>query len=81
MAKARRYTPEQIITKTREVEVLQSQGMSIEEGAWQLGIASQTYYRLRKEYGGMDTTQAQAERPGKRKPAAQEAGGRLIPGR
>jgi hypothetical protein len=33
MAKARRHTPEQIITKLREVEVLQSQGMSIEEAA------------------------------------------------
>ncbi len=58
MAKARRYSPEQIITKLREVEVLQSQGKSIEEAARQLGIASQTYYRWRKEYGGMDTTQA-----------------------
>lgn len=58
MPKARRYTPEQIITKLREVEVLQSQGKSIEEAARQLGIASQTYYRWRKEYEGMNTTQA-----------------------
>jgi transposase-like protein len=56
--KGRRYTPEQIITKLREVEVLQSQGMSIEEAARKLDIAAQTYYRWRREYGGMNTTQA-----------------------
>jgi putative transposase len=56
--KGRRYSPEQIITKLREAEVLQSQGMSIEEAARKLEIASQTYYRWRKEYGDMDTTQA-----------------------
>ncbi len=44
--KGRRYTPEQIITKLREAEVLQSQGMSIEEAARKLEIASQTYYPL-----------------------------------
>ena len=56
--KGRRYTPEQIITKLREVEVLQSQGMSIEEATRKLDISSQTYYRWRKEYGDLDTTQA-----------------------
>jgi putative transposase len=56
--KGRRYTPEQIITLLREVEVLQSQGMGIEEAARKLDIASQTYYRWRKEYGDMNTTQA-----------------------
>ena len=58
MPKGRRYTPEQIITKIREAEVPQSQGMSVEEAARTLEIASQTYYRWRKEYGGLDTTQA-----------------------
>jgi transposase-like protein len=52
MPKGRRYTPEQIITKLREAEVLQSQGMSVEEAAQTLEIAPQTYYRWRKEYGG-----------------------------
>jgi transposase-like protein len=45
MPKGRRYTPEQIITKLREAEVLQSQGMSVEEAARTLEIAPQTYYR------------------------------------
>ena len=54
----RRYTPEQIITLLREAEVLQSQGMNIEEAARKLDIAAQTYYRWRKEYGDMNTNQA-----------------------
>ena len=58
MPKGRRYTPEQIITKLREAEVLQSQGMSVEEAARRLEIAPQTYYRWRKEYGDMNTTLA-----------------------
>ena len=53
MPKGRRYTPEQIITKLREAEVLQSQGMSVEEAARTLEIAPQTYYRWRQKYGGM----------------------------
>ena len=57
MPKGRRYTPDQIITKLREAEVLQSQGMSVEEAARRLEIASQTYYRWRKEYGDMNKTQ------------------------
>jgi len=56
--KGRRYTPEQIITLLREAEVLQSQGMNIEEAARKLDIAAQTYYRWRKEYGDMNTNQA-----------------------
>ena len=56
MPKGRRYTPEQIITKLREAEVLQSQGMIVEEAARTLEIAPQTYYRWRKEYGEMSTT-------------------------
>ena len=58
MPKGRRYTPEQIITKLRKAEVLQSQGMSVEEAARTLEIAPQTYYRWRKEYGGLNTMQA-----------------------
>ncbi|UCE00120.1 MAG: transposase, partial [Chloroflexota bacterium] len=58
MPKGRRYTPEQIITKLREADVLQSQGMSVDEAARKLEIAFQTYYRLRKEFGGLNLTQA-----------------------
>ena len=54
----KRFSAEQIISKLREVEVLQAQGTSIQEAARQLDISEQTYYRWRKSYGGMRTDQA-----------------------
>ena len=58
MAKRIRYTPEQIITKLREAEVYLSQGKTIGQACKTLEISDQTYYRWRREYGGMDVTQA-----------------------
>jgi transposase-like protein len=58
MARRRSYTPEQIITKLREAEILLSQGRTVKEASKQLEISEQTYYRWRREYGGMDITQA-----------------------
>jgi len=52
------FSSEQIITKLREAEVLLSQGKRVNEAARQLVISKQTYYRWRKEDGGLDTTQA-----------------------
>ncbi len=52
------YTAEKIIGMLREAEVLQSQGMTIGEASRKLGISEQTYYRWRKEYGGMRVDQA-----------------------
>ena len=54
----RGYSPEQIIGKLREAEVLLSQGMTAREAARKLGISEHTYYRWRREYGGMRTDQA-----------------------
>ena len=54
----KRYTPEQIIHLLREAEVLISQGMTAVDAARQIGVAEQTYYRWRKEYGGMQVSQA-----------------------
>ena len=58
MARKRKYSAEQIITKLREAEVLLSQGKTISEASKLLEISEQTYYRWRREYGGMDTRQA-----------------------
>ena len=58
MPRKRRYSTEQIITKLREADVLMSQGKTGEEIARTLEISKQTYYRWRKEYGGLDMTQA-----------------------
>jgi len=52
------YTAEQIIGMLRETEVLQGKGMTIGEVSRKLGISEQTYYRWRKEYGGMRVDQA-----------------------
>jgi len=58
MPRKRRYSTEQIITKLREADVLLSQNRSAEEIARVLEISKQTYYRWRKEYGGLNMTQA-----------------------
>jgi transposase-like protein len=54
----KRFTAEQIISKLREAEVLQSSGLSIVEICRQLEIKEQTYYKWRKDYGGMRVDQA-----------------------
>ncbi len=53
----KRYTPEQIISKLREAEVLLSQGQTVAQACKSLGVSEQTSYRWRREYGGMGTTQ------------------------
>ena len=52
------FKPEQIINKLREAEVLLSQGHTVGEASRKLGITEQTYYRWRREYGGMRIEQA-----------------------
>ena len=52
------YTAEQIISKLREVEILLSQGNTVGVASKKIGVTEQTYYRWRKEYGGMRIEQA-----------------------
>ena len=54
----KRFSSEEIIHKLREAEVLSSQGRTIVEISRQLGITEQTYFRWRKEYGGLKVDQA-----------------------
>ncbi len=54
----RHYTAEQVIGMLRQAEVLQGQGMTIGDVSRKLSISEQTYYRWRKEYGGMRVDQA-----------------------
>jgi putative transposase len=58
MAKRKVFSAEQIIMKLREAEVLLGQGNNVKEACRVLEISEQTYYRWRKEYGGLNTTQA-----------------------
>ena len=57
MAK-KKYTSEQIINKLRQAEIMISQGTCIEQVCKKLEISNQTYYRWKKEYGGMKIEQA-----------------------
>ena len=52
------YTPEQIINKLREAEILLSQGNTISVITRKIGVSDYTYYRWRKEYGGLRIEQA-----------------------
>ena len=54
----KRHTPEQIITALREAEVGLARGKSVKLMSRELGISEQTYYRWRREYGGMKVSQA-----------------------
>ncbi|PVA08780.1 hypothetical protein DC366_17290 [Pelagivirga sediminicola] len=52
-----RDKPEDVVLKLRQVEVLQGQGMGIAGAVRQIGVSQQTYYRWRKQYGGMTRDQ------------------------
>ncbi len=53
----KREKPEEIVSKLRQVEVLQGQGMTIAEAVRKIGVTQQTFYRWRKLYGGMGRSQ------------------------
>ena len=53
----KRYTPEEIVSKLRQVDVLVSQGQNIADAIRQIGVSEVTYYRWRQEYGGLKTEQ------------------------
>ena len=54
----RRYTPEQIVRLLREAEVLLSKGSTVGVACREIGISEHTYYRWRREYGGLNVNQA-----------------------
>ncbi len=54
----KRFTPEQILGKLREAEVALAQGQTAAQVCRNLGIAEQTFYRWRREYGGLKVEQA-----------------------
>jgi len=54
----KRHSAEEIVTKLREADVLMAKGQTINEACRQLQISDQTYYKWRKEYGGLQVDQA-----------------------
>ena len=53
----KRHRPEEIVTKLRQVEVLVGQGLARIDAIREIGVVEQTFYRWRKQYGGMGTAQ------------------------
>jgi len=54
----KRFSPEQIVTLLRQIEVVMGQGKSAQLACREAGISEQNFYRWRKEYGGLDLDQA-----------------------
>ena len=67
----KRHHPEEIVAKLRQVDVLTSQGQSVAEAVRSIGITEVTYYRCRREYGGLKSDQV------KRLKALETENGRL----
>ena len=53
----KREKPEDIVSKLRQVEALHGQGITIADAMRQIGVTHQTFYRWRKQYGGMGRSQ------------------------
>ena len=51
------HTPEEIVAKLRQVDVLVSQGQSVADAVRSIGVTEVTYYRWRQEYGGLKADQ------------------------
>jgi putative transposase len=54
----RTFTAEQIVAKLRQIEVMMGQGKTVSQASKEAGITDQTFYRWRKEYGGLQIEQA-----------------------
>ena len=81
MSKRKRYAAEEIIAKLREAEVRLDQGDTVGQAVRKLGVSEQTYYRWRREYGGMRVGPGEAaEGAGARERAAEAAGRRAGAG-
>ena len=57
MGRKRTHTPEEIVAKLRQVEVLAAQGKAVSEAVRAIGVTEQTYYRWRAEFGGLELDQ------------------------
>jgi transposase-like protein len=58
----KRYKPEEIVAKLRQVDVLVSQGQSVSDAVRSIGVTDVTYYRWRAEFGGLKTDQVKRMR-------------------
>ena len=56
------HSPEQVLNKLRQVEVAVASGKSVGQAVREIGVTDHTYYRWRREYGGLNLDQANASR-------------------
>jgi transposase len=54
----KRHKPEEVVAKQRQVDVLTAQGSTVADAVRQIGVTEFTYYRWRKEFGGLQTEMA-----------------------
>jgi putative transposase len=57
MGRKKTHTPEEIVAKLRQVEVLAAQGKAVDEAVRSIGVTEQTFYRWRAEFGGLKLDQ------------------------
>ena len=74
----KRAKPEEIIAKLREVEVRLARGETAASAARAVGVTEQTYYRWRKEYGGLQVDQAKRMKDMEKWPAPQQWSTRFV---
>ncbi len=72
--KSKKHTAEQIISKLRQAKVELAKGLTIPQAARKIGITEQTYYRWRKEFGGIRIDQAKRLKELEKENACQSAG-------
>lgn len=58
----KRFKAEEIVMKLREIELSSGKGMDVVQASRQAGVSEQSYYRWRKEYGGMKVNQAKKQK-------------------
>ena len=62
MARGKKHTPEQVVNLLRQIEVAVANGKTTPVACRENGITEQTYYRWRKEYGGLQVDQARRQK-------------------
>ena len=74
------YSTEQIIVKLRRIKIQRSQGKTIKEAAREAEMTEQARYRWRKQYGGMNTSEAKRLKNWKRERSLEKAGSGFVAG-
>ena len=80
MARGKKHQPQQVVNLLRQIEVAVANGKTTEQACRDAGIVEQTYYRWRKEYGGLQVDQAKRLKELEQENAKLTTGQRVEPG-